>query len=53
MPMTRDTLCRCLETPHSDVLNQDTISRTEVMAQDIGDMALRERRAMCCSSQRQ
>jgi len=26
--MTCDTLCRCLETPHSDVLNQDTVTPT-------------------------
>jgi hypothetical protein len=28
IPMTRDTLFRCRETPHSDVLNQDTVSPT-------------------------
>ncbi len=35
--MTCDTLFRCRETPHSDVLNQNTVSPTIVMSQDIGN----------------
>ena len=35
IPMTCDTLFRCRETPHSDVLNQHTVSPTTVMSQDI------------------
>ena len=36
MPMTCDTPFRCRETPHSDVLNQNTAPATNVMSQDIG-----------------
>lgn len=45
--MSQDTLCRCRETPHSDVLNQHTPSSTSGKARIVEIRALGLIRGSC------
>jgi hypothetical protein len=48
MPMTCDTLFRCRETPHSDVLNQNTAPATKRKVQVRGRFCEQQRRPFGC-----